>query len=144
MNGLYEASFFSKQMILYWYYFLELSICMLSQLPGAMPDYPDDKNFIPIRYSGFWDVPCAFFTEFDSKLYLFFRPDFNEEIDDYPPNYEVYICKGIQMHKAIEKNLWHPLDHKDKVFLGEIPTKDVVFDHTHREFVNISVFGMLE
>lgn len=45
------------------------------------------SEFIPIYYSGFWDVPHAFLTVFEDKLYYFRRGYFDEELDDYPPNY---------------------------------------------------------
>lgn len=95
-----------------------------------------DKNFIPIHYSGFWDVPLAFLTEYNTKLYLFYRSDFDEEIDDYPPNYEIYEIKDISLNDALQKKLWHPWSFKKKMMLGEIPTKDVKFDITIRRFVD--------
>ncbi len=43
--------------------------------------------FIPIYYSGFWDMPHALLTVFDDKLYYFQRGYFHEELGDYPPKY---------------------------------------------------------
>ena len=42
------------------------------------------NEFIPIYYAGFWDVPDAFLTEYKENLFLFWRDDFDEELDDYP------------------------------------------------------------
>jgi hypothetical protein len=50
--------------------------------------------FIPIYYSGFWDVPYALLTVFDDKLYYFQRRYFDDELGDYPPNWQVsnFLC----------------------------------------------------
>lgn len=108
-------------------------------------------NYLPIIYSGFWDVPHAFFTVYEDKTYFFRRGYFDEEIDDYPPNYKIYLVENMSLEEAIE-----PCDppHQSVILtdipkleanelVGELPTKDVVFDETNRRFVNVSVFKML-
>jgi hypothetical protein len=99
-------------------------------------------KFIPIYYRGFWDVPESFLTEYESKVYLFTR-DFDEELDDYPPDYEVYEVKDVSLTKAVKENLWFPYNFKNKILIGEVPTKDVVFDWTNRKFVNTAIFEKL-
>jgi len=100
-------------------------------------------KFIPIHYGGFWDVPDSFLTQYKSKVYLFTRYGFDEELDDYPPNYEVYIVENISLENAVKRNLWYPYNYDQKIFIGEIPTKDVIFDWTMKEFVNTAVFDMI-
>ena len=101
-------------------------------------------RFIPIHTGGYWDVPDSFLTEHRSNVYLFTRYGFDEELDDYPPDYEVYIVKDRSLKEAVEKNLWFPFNYENKDFIGEIPTRDVIFDTTNRKFVNTVVFEMIK
>lgn len=108
------------------------------------------SNFIPIYYSGFWDVPDAFLTEYNGDLFLFWRDGFDDELDDYPPNYKVYSVKNVSLEDAYEpeesyefvKLLNIPLLLENEI-IGEIPTKEVIFDQTHRKFVHSKVFEQL-
>jgi len=101
-------------------------------------------RFIPIHDGGsFWDVPGSFLTEYMGEVYLFCRGDFDDELDDYPPNYEVYILENISLKEAFERTIWYPYNYEDKVFIGEIPTCEVVFDSTRKKFVNTLVFDMI-
>lgn len=106
---------------------------------------------MPIYYSGFWDVPSAFLTVYKRELFLFWRDDFDEELDDYPPNYKVYLIENTSLEDAFEpneppfefvkfKNIPLLLDNK---IIGEITTKEIVFDETKRRFVNSKVFEQL-
>jgi hypothetical protein len=108
--------------------------------------------FIPIYYSGFWDVPHTFLTVYGDKLYYFRRGYFDEELDDYPPNYQVYLVENMKLEEAFEpsepqfefvKLLNITLLQENKV-VGEIPTKDVIFDETKRKFINTIAFKMLK
>jgi hypothetical protein len=107
--------------------------------------------FIEIYYSGFWDVPHAFLTVYEDKLYYFQRGYFDEKLDDYPPNYQVYLVKNMKLEEAFEhsepqfefvtlKNI--PLLEENKV-IGEIPTKDVIFDESKRKCINAIAFKMI-
>ena len=44
---------------------------------------------------------------------------------------------------AVQQNLWHPQSYKEKTFVGEVPTEDVIFDWTNRKFVNTAIFEKL-
>jgi hypothetical protein len=107
--------------------------------------------FIPIYYSGFWDVPHTFLTVYEDELYYFSRGYFDEELDDYPPNYQVYLVKNMRLEEAFEpskqsfefvKMLNIPLLEENNI-IGEIPTKDVIFDKTKRKFVNELIFKII-
>ena len=109
------------------------------------------NKFLPIYYSGFWDVPSAFLTEYEKDLYLFWRNDFDEELDDYPPNYHVYLIRNVSLKNAFEPALppYKFVNFRNTSLLleneviGEIPTKEVIFDITKREFINSKVFRIL-
>ena len=109
------------------------------------------SEFLPIYYDGFWDVPSAFLTIYKEDLYLFWRDDFDEELDDYPPNYKVYLIKNMSFEDAFELrepqyefaklcNIPLLLDNE---IVGEIPTREVIFDETKRKFINSKVFEQL-
>lgn len=111
-----------------------------------------DDAFIPIYYSGFWDVPHAFLTVYKDELFFFQRDYFDEQLDDYPPNYQIYLVKNMTLENAYEP---HELSSKfvkirnisllqENDVIGEIPTKDVIFDETKRKFLNTSVFKMIK
>lgn len=115
-------------------------ISFISEIPRIFIPH----KYIPITYSGFWDVPDSFLTEYNSNLYVFTRYGFDEELDDYPPNYEVYLIKDVSYKDAVDQNLWFPYNYESPEFLGEIPTKDVIFDWSNRKFVNTVVFRMIK
>ncbi len=108
--------------------------------------------FIPIYYDGFWDVPHVFLTVYEDELYYFRRDYFDEELDDYPPNYQVFLVQNMKLEEAFElrelpfesvKLLNIPLLEENQI-IGEIPTKDVIFDETKRKFVNAVIFKMIK
>ncbi len=108
-------------------------------------------EWLPIFYSGFWDVPDAFLTEYNGDLFLFWRDSFDEEIDDYPPNYKVYSVRNVTLKEAYELHeepfefvrfLNTPLLLENEI-IGEVPTKEVCFYYTNRKFVNSRVFKQL-
>lgn len=91
-----------------------------------------------IIYSGFYDVPLAFIASHENTQYLFWRGYFDDEIDDYPTEYEVYILPNLSQEE-IEK-LWIFLPENAKSFFGKIPIKDVVFDPTKRLSIDTITF----
>ena len=110
------------------------------------------KEFIPIYYNGFWDVPHAFLTEYKHQLFYFQRGYFDDELDDYPLNYQVYLIENGNLNDFLDTYNPAATSYKfvniDKLeqnkIIGEIPTKDVIFDITHREFVNTVVFKRIQ
>ena len=110
------------------------------------------NELMPIYYSGFWDVPHAFLTVFEDKLYYFRRGYFDEALDDCPPNYQVYLVENMNLAEAFEpskqpsesvKLLNTPLLEESKI-VGEIPTKDIIFDKTKRKFIDIIALEMIK
>lgn len=108
-------------------------------------------DYLPIYYSGFWDVPHAFLTLYNDDLYLYWRDYFDEELDDYPPNYKVYLVRNTSLDDAFEvseppfqfvkfRNI--PLLLNNEI-IGEIPVNKVMFDETKRKSVNKIVFNQL-
>lgn len=112
------------------------------------------SEFLPIHYSGFWDVPDAFLTVFKGELYYFDRGYFDDELDDYPPNYKVYLVRNVKLEDSFELYEFHdpPIEAvkfintellKQNKVIGEVPTKEVIFDKTKRKFVDSEIIEKL-
>jgi|SRR5687767_4627072 len=98
------------------------------------------EEFLPIKYSGFYDVPLCFVVTYDEKTYVFWRGYFDEKIDDYPDSYKVF-----QIDASLEPNLvydWN-IDSIQKEYIREVPISKVVFDETKRGFISPVVFAIL-
>lgn len=101
------------------------------------------KKALPIVYSGFYDAPLAFLVKYSNRVYLFWRGYFNDEIDDYSPEYEVFITKlsSIENINVDWENLWK--QGIDSNFVGKIHINNVIFDSTHRKFIGVDTFKEL-
>lgn len=107
--------------------------------------------WLPISYSGFWDVPQAFLAVSPDDLFFFWRGDFDEDVDNYPSTYKVYRVTNMTFDEAIEPREDNPeFMHiknisllEENELLGEVPVKDVIFDPSVRKFVHASVFKLL-
>ena len=97
-------------------------------------------NSTRILYSGFYDAPLAFVTTYENRQYLFLR-DFDDELDDYPHEYEVFILPNLS-EKEIKES-WSLLHEKTVAFIGKISVDRVMFDPTKRESINIDTFERL-
>jgi hypothetical protein len=110
-----------------------------------------EAEFLPIRYGGYWDVPSSFITVYRDDLYYFKRDDFDEDLDDYPRNYKVYRIPDIKFEDAFAPRGDHPravlirdlVKAPGSIFIGEVPTRNVIFDDTNRQFVNAIVFKQI-
>jgi len=83
---------------------------------------------VKIMYSGYWDFPLAFVASYENVQYLFYRC-WDDELDDYESEYEVYILPNLSEDEI--KKGWALALEKGELF-GKIPVKQVVFDSTHR------------
>ena len=94
-----------------------------------------------ILYSGFCDFPLAFVTTYEKKQYLFWRGFFDEELDDYPKEYEVFILPNFSEEEL--KELWTVLPQKAIASIGRIGMRRVMFDPTKRQSINVETFERL-
>ncbi len=100
-------------------------------------------RFIPIAYGGYWDAPISFITEYQEAVYLFTRYDFDEELDAYPDNYDVFVVEDMPFREAVSRNLWYPYNFTRKTFIGTVPFHRVIFDASRKRLVHTSVFGII-
>ena len=98
------------------------------------------KGMIPIRYLGFWDVPRNFLVRHAGDLYLFDCP-FNDDIDDYPESYAVYVLPEMTRDEIDED--WAGLPGKALRKVGVVPIAAVRFDPTKRLEIGAEVFDLL-
>lgn len=110
------------------------------------------SEMIPIYYDGFWDVPMAFLTILDEKIYLFDRGGFDEELDDYPPNYKIFLVKDVSLEDAFEPRdasvtmavkISSYVLHGEHEFIGEVEVDGVCFDETRRKFFDSRILKVL-
>lgn len=94
-----------------------------------------------IYYSGYWDGPLAFVVSHEGTQYFFRRGYFDDEIDDYPVNYKVYVLPDIA-EKDISK-FWENLPIKTKVYIGSIHLYKVLFDPTKRKYIDSDTFSLI-
>lgn len=96
------------------------------------------NDLLPIFYSGFWDVPHAFYTKLNDDLFLFWRDEFNDEIDAYPSEYKVYRITTTTLEDAIEPcsfstpgiSMKFVPSFEENEFMGIVSIDDVKFDKT--------------
>jgi hypothetical protein len=93
-------------------------------------------NWAPIRYLGYWDVPLVFLVRFNGERYLFDCP-FDNEVEDYAEDYEVYLFPEIPDEELPSD--WTKLRGLATRPLGRIPVREVQFDPTRRRSVNTDV-----
>lgn len=91
-----------------------------------------------IDYRDFWDVPRIFFVRHDGQLLLFDCP-FDEEIEDHPDTYHVYLMPELAPNDLAGS--WAHLSQRAIRLLGVIPIQDVAFDPTHRRQIDGSVLA---
>jgi hypothetical protein len=93
-----------------------------------------------IKYFSFWDVPRTFVFERDERLYML-TSEFDEEIDDYPDKYDVFVLLGIEHLSAVSD--WKSVESLTKTFLGKVPVSSVLFDASRRRHVDDSFLSAI-
>lgn len=100
------------------------------------------ENKLPIIYSGYWDAPLAFVVSYKAETYLFWRGGFDDDLDDYPSKYQVFLVQDVSLEQVKED--WHIMWKTEQKFVGKIHYNEVEFDATHRKEIDSSTFDKLE
>lgn len=95
---------------------------------------------VPIQYMGFWDVPLVFIARQCGKTF-FFECVFDQELDDYPDVYKVYILPNLTEGEL--PNDWTTLSSRAIQSLGEVPVQRVHFDSTKRHSIDPAILDEL-
>jgi hypothetical protein len=89
------------------------------------------ESVTPFKYVDFYDVPRLIILKYQNLLFLL-ASHFDEEKDDWEENYSIDLLPSW-VEQKITASSWKVLeDDIGARRLGEIPVKDVVFDHTKR------------
>jgi hypothetical protein len=91
-------------------------------------------------YRDFYDVPrMIILNHKEQKILLDCK--FDDSLDDYPTTYKVYILP--QDINEINEISWEDMTARAVRRVGEIPVKQLVFDHTKRAALDVSVIDDL-
>ncbi len=94
----------------------------------------------PIVYREFYDVPRAIIVSDGSCNYLF-TSSFDEALDEYRENYEIYEMPNLTDEEM--KGSWLKFEGKAVRHLGCVPVKEVCFDATKRREIDLNILGLL-
>jgi hypothetical protein len=112
---------------------------IFQRIHGANPEEFINNEWLKIIYSGFWDYPFDFVVKFEDNIYLFRRGGFDEDMDDYPNDYEVILDNTIDISTL--RNNFNICSNGTVV--GRVSIRAIDFDPTHREQINSRVFSEL-
>jgi hypothetical protein len=88
---------------------------------------------VPIKYRGFWDVPRIFLAYYEGQTFLF-DCAFDEELDDYPETYKVFLMPNLRDDELPTD--WTTLPQRALRYLGDLPVSQVSFDPTRRQTID--------
>src|SRR5437868_6141746 len=98
------------------------------------------KNWSPIEYREFYDLPRIFLVRAGAGTYLF-DCSFDVDTDEYSKNYKVFLMLPLAGEDLVGS--WANLASRAEKFLGEIHVSEVEFDPTRRAAVNIDILRNL-
>ena len=95
-----------------------------------------------IQYRGFYDRPLAFVAEHRNKQLLFWL-DFDELLDEYKSEYQVFMLADSTVRDLIQLKSWENLRHQTTGYLGTVPVRNVQFDETRRKEIDVNAIDVL-
>jgi len=113
--------------------------------PSAEPcsevwENPVSRDWLPIRYRDFYDIPRLIAVEFEHSLYLFDCP-FDEGPDDYCPSFTVYRLP-LEARPLLDDDSWTGLTARGEI-VGRVPTSDLELDESRRRVLKRDIFRRL-
>jgi hypothetical protein len=93
------------------------------------------------QYIDFYDYPRCVVLDYRSKLILLLS-SFDEELDDYPNAYMVYLLPPI-VAAQLKAGSWKFLEEQSLESIGQIPIGSVKFDPSRREKLDASILDDL-
>jgi hypothetical protein len=98
------------------------------------------NHWASIRYREFWDVPRIFLVPHQGQWFLFDCP-FDEESEDFPDFYRVYIVPEPSEEELAGS--WDKLHEKATLYSGEVPIARVHFDPSKRREIDVGILDEL-
>jgi hypothetical protein len=88
---------------------------------------------VAFKYVDFYDVPRLILFKYRNLLFLL-ASYFDESKDDHEDNYSIELLP-TWVEQKIADSSWKVLEEEisGRQLLGQIPVKDVIFDHTKRQ-----------
>ena len=96
---------------------------------------------VPFQYGEFWDVPRYLTFRYRERAF-YLQSEFDDDLDDYPKNYSVYIIDESVADSAAQGS-WEFRDKKQMSLIGEVLVADVRFDPSKREELDASCLDCL-
>ncbi len=96
------------------------------------------RNFVSFRYGSFYDVPRSVVLSYRER-YFFLDSPFDENADEYPDHYSVYLFPA-SIRIAAESSSWDfARDLKSLIYLGSVKISDCDFDKSKRKQLDAAV-----
>jgi len=93
------------------------------------------------QYREMFDVPRWITLRYKQRL-LLLQSAFDENLDDYPSSYSVYVLPD-SVEDSLRAASWLFLDSTPMTCIGKIPVSAVVFDPSRRKELNASCLNVL-
>jgi hypothetical protein len=93
------------------------------------------------QYIDFYDYPRSIVLDYRGKLILLLSA-FDEELDDYPNAYAVYLLPPI-VAAQLKAGSWKFLEEQGLEPIGQIPLGRVKFDASRRKKLDASILDDL-
>ena len=98
------------------------------------------KNWTPMRYREFWDVPRIFLVPYQGIWFLFECP-LDEAVEDFRDSYRLYVIpQGSEEELA---GSWDRLHEKATQYSGEVAVAQVHFDSSKRREIETKILDDL-
>ncbi|SRR6266478_3637717 len=94
-----------------------------------------------IKYFSFWDVPRTFAFERGGKVYVL-TSEFDDDLDEYPDNYEVLVVSGIRDLSSVSD--WNSIERLPKTRLGSVLVSSVRFEGSRPNYVDGSFLDNIQ
>ena len=98
-------------------------------------------EMMPFQYVEFYDVPRCITLRYREKL-LLLQSAFDENLDDYPTSYSVYVLPE-SVQDALQKSSWKFLDDTPMTCIGRVQVAQVAFDPSKRKELDASLLDGL-
>jgi hypothetical protein len=98
-------------------------------------------KMIPFVYGSFYDVPRTIVLRYNGRV-LLLHSAFDEEADEYEPNYSVYALPE-SAEAALAEGSWKFMEEPGLSRMGEIAVQAVRFDSGRRKLMDAQVLDEL-
>ena len=98
-------------------------------------------EMMPFTYGEFYDVPRSLIFRYKDRFVLL-KSSFDEEIDEYPDNYEVYVVSD-SAETFLNTEPWDATNWATKTHIGQVPITQIEFDESRRKLIDASFVNSL-